>query len=182
MKKYIKASDGSFVSFAKKDKKTFRPVSAACGGKKKVKAAESNINSKYLGYEWNPKEFGVDGLGDDIVKAYDLVLKRDANLDDYDYSAKDFTSAARAALDTALKEEGMSLAEVDGTDALADALADEVDSFIAVQYSDGTWDFGATSSRSGHCGFGHLGDSVPEVLEFWADMVAARMPSEAYED
>ena len=40
MKKYIKASDGSFVSFAKKDKKTFKPVSAACGGKKKVKGNE----------------------------------------------------------------------------------------------------------------------------------------------
>lgn len=48
MKKYIKASDGSFVSFAKKDKKTFKPVSAACGGKKSVKGNEEADKCKFV--------------------------------------------------------------------------------------------------------------------------------------
>lgn len=77
MKKYIKTSDGSFVSFAKKDKKLFQPISAACGSKEKVTASRDAADYPYQVYQDRH-----DGNGWTLYSWYDnpIDARADAKL------------------------------------------------------------------------------------------------------
>jgi len=136
-------------------------------------ATENELtDNTQLGVEWDPNTFGVDGLlsaDGDIVKVYDLILSDAENYESVDT----YTESAKKALRKAAKAKGLNLDEIKDTEAMIDTIINEVDSIIAVQYEDGSWDFGTTSSRSGHTSFVHLQDSVEDLLDFWARGIIA---------
>lgn len=69
MKKYIKASDGSMISFATKEKKTFKPVTAA------ENEYDSPANHRYLLYAYNGFTRELDSWYDSYEEAEAARLK-----------------------------------------------------------------------------------------------------------
>ena len=103
MKKYIKASDGSFLSFERKAKKTFKPVTAASCYEKiqssknvSASAGESKVDV-IVDYPDLLQRFVNSGACDkyeiaDYIESFEFV-KGDINCDDYSVTLYDIDSA-----------------------------------------------------------------------------------------